>query len=137
MLETPEERVKLLKAGMKVLVVEDDKTNMELITFILKHYGYEPIEAFTGEEGIEKVTAYRPDLILMDINLPGIDGLETSRRIRKMKTMIDVPIIAVTSSKAIDIETILNAGCNGRIQKPINPLTINDEIMRIIEATIS
>ena len=62
---------------MKILVIEDEPNNMMLITIILKKYGHEPIEAFTGEEGLEKAAASRPDLILMDIRLPGIDGFET------------------------------------------------------------
>ena len=121
---------------MKVLVVEDEPNNMVLMKSILKHYGHETIEAFTGEEGLEKAAASRPDLILMDIRLPGIDGLETTRRIRKMENMVDVPIIAV-SSYAIDddLEMLRKAGCNGSLQKPINPTTINDTIMGIIKAT--
>jgi len=121
---------------MKILVVEDEPNNMMLMTIILKKYGHEPIEAFTGEEGLEKIAAFRPDLILMDIRLPGIDGLETTSRIRKMENMLDVPIIAVTAHAMADnIETIRKVGCNGCLEKPIDPLTINDQIMRIIEAT--
>jgi len=121
---------------MKILVVEDEPNNMMLMTFILKKYGHEPVEAFTGEEGLEKAAAYRPDLILMDIRLPGIDGLETTRRMRLMENIVDVPIIAVTSySIEDDMEMIRKAGCNGCLEKPINPLTINDKIMGMIEAT--
>jgi len=120
---------------MKVLIIEDEPNNMMLMRTILKNYGHEPIEAFTGEEGLEKVAASRPDLILIDIRLPGIDGFETTRRIRKMKTMMDVPIIAVTSYEmSDDLETIKKAGFNGCIGKPIDPSTINDKIMEIIEA---
>jgi len=121
---------------MKVLVIEDETNNMMLMCYILKKHGHEPIEAFTGEEGIEKATSSRPDLILTDIMLPGIDGFETTRRIRKMAAMMNVPIIAVTSyGMADDLETVKKAGYNGCIQKPIDPLTINDTIMGIIEAT--
>jgi two-component system, cell cycle response regulator DivK len=120
---------------LKILVVEDEQNNMMLMTIILKKHGHEPVEAFTGEEGLLKAAASRPDLILMDIRLPGIDGLETSRRIRKMENMVDVPIIAVTSYEmADDLETLRKAGCNGCLQKPIDPLTINDTIMGIIKA---
>lgn len=121
---------------MKILVVEDEPNNMMLMTYILKKYGHETAEAFTGEEGIIKAAAVKPDLILMDIKLPGIDGLETAGRIRKMENMGDIPIIAVTSyAMADDFKTIKNAGCNGCIEKPIDPLAIMDQIMRISKAT--
>jgi CheY-like chemotaxis protein len=121
---------------MKVLVIEDEPNNMMLMTIILRKYGHEPIEAFTGEEGIEKAAASRPDLILMDIRLPGIDGLETTTRIRKMENMLNVPVIAVTAhAMEENMEKIRRVGCNGCLEKPIDPLTINDQIMRIIEAT--
>jgi CheY-like chemotaxis protein len=121
---------------MKILVIEDEANNMMLMKIILKKHGHETIEAFTGEEGIEKVAASRPDLILMDIWLPGIDGFETICRIRKMKNMAEVPIIAVSSyDMADDLETLKEAGCNGYLQKPIDPLTLNDKIVEIIEAT--
>ncbi|HEX7574866.1 MAG TPA: response regulator [Candidatus Methanoperedens sp.] len=121
---------------MKILVIEDEPNNMMLITIILKKYGHEPIEAFTGEEGLEKAAASRPDLILMDIRLPGIDGFETTSRIRKMENMLDVPIIAVTSyAMADDLKMIKKMGFNGFLEKPIDPLTINDKIMRLIKET--
>ena len=121
---------------MKILVIEDEANNMMLMKIILKKHGHETIEAFTGEEGIEKVAASRPDLILMDIWLPGIDGFETICRIRKMKNMAEVPIIAVSSyDMADDLETLKEVGCNGYLQKPIDPLTLNDKIVEIIEAT--
>ncbi|MCZ7402330.1 MAG: response regulator [Candidatus Methanoperedens sp.] len=121
---------------MKILVIEDEPNNMMLMTYLLKKYGHEPIEAFTGEEGLEKAAASRPDLILMDLRLPGIDGLETTRRMRKMENILDVPIIAVTSySMADDLGTIKKAGFNGCLEKPIDPLKINDKIMGMIEAT--
>lgn len=119
---------------MKVLIIEDEPNNMMLLTIILKKYGHEPIKAFTGEEGLEKVAVSRPDLILMDIRLPGIDGLETTSRIRKMENMLNVPIIAVTSyAMANDLETISKVGFNGCLEKPIDPLTINDKIMGMMK----
>lgn len=119
---------------MKILVVEDEPNNMMLMTTILRKHGHEPVEAFTGEEGLEKAEASRPDLILMDIRLPGIDGFETASRIRKMENMVNVPIIAVTSyGMANELETLREAGCNGWLQKPIDPLTINDTIMGMIK----
>jgi two-component system, cell cycle response regulator DivK len=121
---------------MKILVVEDETNNMILMTHLLKHYGHEPIEAFTGTEGIERTTSSKPDLVLMDLKLPDMDGFEATRRIRE--TNKNVPIIAVTAYSIDDIREEFNiAGFNGYIQKPINPSTIMDEIKTIMALNIS
>jgi two-component system cell cycle response regulator DivK len=117
----------------RVLVVEDNVNNMKLITFVLKKHGYEPIEAFSGDEGVEKAIAERPDIILMDIQLPDISGIEATERIRMMDDMQDIPIIAITSyAMSGDREKILNVGCNGYFEKPIDPVTIMGDIEKII-----
>jgi CheY-like chemotaxis protein len=113
----------------KILVVEDNDKNMYMISFIIQKMGHQVIQARTGEEGVAVAAKERPDLILMDIQLPGIDGLETTKRIREHAAGIDAPIIAVTSfAMAGDREHLLAAGCNGYIEKPINPDTIMGEI---------
>ena len=113
----------------RVLVVEDNENNMYLIGFILKKNGYDVIEAKTGEEGIETAIKEKPDLIIMDIQLPGIDGLEATRRIRKSEAEGKISIIALTSyAMAGDKEKALKAGCTGYIEKPINPDTIMEKI---------
>ena len=118
----------------KVLVVEDNPNNMKLITLVLKKHGYETIGAATGKDGVEKSTTEKPDMILIDIMLPDIDGLETTRRIRKIESMQKVPIIAITSyAMAGDRDKIMEAGCNGYFEKPINPLTIIGDIEKIVE----
>lgn len=118
----------------KCLVVEDNEANLYLITIILNNMGYEVIEATTGEEGIQLALTEKPDLILMDIQLPDIDGLEATRRIRKSEGNGNVPIIAVTSfAMAGDKKKALDAGCTGYIEKPINPETVIDDINKIIE----
>ena len=117
----------------KILVVEDNQINMYLSCRILKSSGYEVIEARTGEEGVELAIKERPDLIIMDIQLPGIDGLETTKRIRKSKANGEVPIIALTSyAMAGDRKKALKAGCTGYIEKPINPETFIDEIKKFL-----
>ncbi len=117
----------------RVLVVEDNEKNRYLISFILKGEGFDLIEAVTGEEGVEKAVKERPDLILMDIQLPGIDGYETTRRIRASPAGTKVPIIALTSyAMTGDREKALAAGCTGYVEKPINPDTIMDEIRRYL-----
>jgi len=118
----------------KVLVIEDNKDNMRLITYALRHSGYEVIPAETGEEGIDLALKERPLFIIIDINLPGIDGIETTRRIRNQAADDKMPIIAITSyAMAGDMERILAAGCNGYFEKPIDPLTIVEKIQAIIK----
>jgi CheY-like chemotaxis protein len=113
----------------RILVVEDNERNMYLITFILEKMGHAALRAVTGEEGVEMAVRERPDLILMDIQLPGIDGLEATKRIRASAAAREIPIVAVTSfAMAGDRERLLAAGCNGYIEKPIDPETIMDQI---------
>jgi CheY-like chemotaxis protein len=118
----------------KILVVEDNEINMYLSCRILKSSGYEVIEARTGEEGVELAIKEKPDLIIMDIQLPGIDGLEATKRIRESEADSKVPIIALTSyAMAGDRKKALKAGCTGYIEKPINPETFMDEIKKFLE----
>jgi len=121
---------------MKILIVEDDPNNMMLMKIILKKHGHEPLEAFTGAEGIEKTSYSRPDIVLMDLRLPDMEGFEATTRIREI--MKDVPIIAVTSYSMDEVwEDITKGGFNGLIQKPINPRTIIDEIKKIMSVAKS
>ncbi|MDA8429764.1 MAG: response regulator [Geobacteraceae bacterium] len=113
----------------KVLVIEDNSDNLRLITYALQRYGYEVIAAETGLRGVELAIAERPAFILMDINLPDIDGLEATRRIRTSGADGTIPIIAITSNAmAGDMDQSLAAGCTGYFEKPIDPLTIMDKI---------
>jgi len=117
----------------RILVIEDNETNMYLIGFILRKNGHEVIEARTGEEGVELAVKEKPDLVLMDIQLPGIDGLEATRRIRKSEADKKVPIVALTSyAMTGDREKSLAAGCTGYIEKPINPDTFMGEIEKYL-----
>lgn len=117
----------------KALVVEDNQDNLLLVTYALKRAGYAVVPATSGEEGFSLAVQERPDFILMDINLPGIDGIETARKLRQVESGRDVPIIAVTSYAMVgDRDRILAAGCNGYIEKPIDPLTFISQIEAII-----
>jgi len=118
----------------KVLVVEDNTDNLRIVRYALERAGYEVIPAGSGEEGIELAVRERPSFIIMDINLPGIDGMETARRIRDSESDGSIPIIAVTSYAMYgDRERIMKAGCDGYIEKPIDPITIMDTIRKIIK----
>ncbi|UUX93289.1 response regulator [Methanoplanus endosymbiosus] len=114
----------------KILVVEDNPSNRYLITYILEKNGFEVITADTGEEGVQKATKESFDLVLMDIQLPGIDGFEATRQIRASGTDGTLPIIALTSYAMVgDREKAISMGCTGYIEKPINPDTIIAEIL--------
>jgi CheY-like chemotaxis protein len=118
----------------KVLVIEDNPDNRELISLALKRSGYEVVCAETGEEGVAMAVREKPYFILMDIALPGIDGIEATRRIRASAANGDIPIIAVTSyAMRGDMERILAAGCNGYFEKPIDPLRIVADIHKILK----
>jgi len=117
----------------RILVVEDNETNIYLISFILRKNGYEVTEARTGEEGVKLAIKDKPDLIIMDIQLPGIDGLEATRKIRESEADGTIPIIALTSyAMTGDRERALKAGCTGYIEKPINPDTFISEIKKYL-----
>src|SRR4030042_13727 len=103
----------------RILIVEDNESNLYLIRFILEKNGYQVIEAREGIRGVELATKEKPDLILMDVQLPDIDGLEAARRIRASKTDREIPIVALTSYAMVgDSEKALAAGCTGYIEKP-------------------
>ena len=121
----------------RVLVVEDNDNNMKLICLVLEKHGYEPIQAFTGLDGVEKAISERPDIILMDVQLPDINGMEAVKRIRMVDEMQKIPIIAITSyAMSGDREMILKMGCNGYFEKPVNPLTIVKDIEKIVNSTV-
>ena len=117
----------------KVLLVEDNEQNMYLVGFIIRKKGYEVIEAKTGEKGVELAVKEKPDLILMDIQLPGIDGLEATRQIRSSEVDGKIPIVALTSyAMPGDKEKALKAGCTGYIEKPIHPKTFMTKIEKYL-----
>ena len=106
----------------KVLVIEDNEQNMYLVHFILEANGFEVLEARTGQEGIQMAIKHLPELILLDIQLPVMDGYTVARELRKHEDIQSTPIIAVTSyAMPGDRENVLSAGCSGYIEKPINP----------------
>ncbi|MBP2133523.1 CheY-like chemotaxis protein [Methanomicrobium sp. W14] len=119
---------------IKILIVEDNPNNFYLIQFILQKNGFEVIWAKTGEEGVVMASGEKPSLILMDIQLPGIDGYEATRRIRENKALSEIPIIAVTSyAMTGDREKSLRLGCTGYIEKPIDPDKIVSQIMKFLD----
>jgi two-component system cell cycle response regulator DivK len=115
--------------GKRVLVVEDDAQNSYLIGFILEKSGYEVITAADGEQALAEVESGLPDLILMDMLLPKMNGYEATRRIKARPDAKGIPIVALTAySMKGDREKILESGCDGYISKPIDPETFVAEM---------
>ena len=106
----------------RILVVEDQEDNRRILRDLLTSASYEMIEAVTGEEGVTFAETHRPDLILMDIQLPGLDGYEATRRIKANPELRQIPIIAVTSyALSGDEAKARAAGCDGYVTKPYSP----------------
>ncbi len=118
-----------------ILVIEDNEKNAYLVTFILEKCGYQVVQARDGEAGIALARQVKPDLILLDIQLPVMDGYAVARELTRNSELHGVPIVAVTSyAMAGDRERILAAGCVSYIEKPINPRTFVAEIEQYLPA---
>lgn len=117
-----------------ILVIEDNEKNLYLVTFILEKYGYQVIQARDGQTGISLAHQIKPDLILLDIQLPVMDGYAVAHELTRSKDLHAVPIVAVTSYAMLgDRERILGAGCAGYIEKPINPATFMADIEQYLQ----
>ena len=115
--------------GYRILVIEDNPTNMQLMTYLLTAFGHTPIPATDGEEGVETALHHIPDLILCDIALPKLDGYGVARRLREEPRLSAVPMIAVTASAMVgDRDKVIAAGFDGYISKPITPETFVGEV---------
>ncbi len=120
-------------SSKRVLYVEDNFQNKRLVRKILNAKGYEVLEADDGLTGVEMVAKERPHLVLMDINIPGIDGMEATARIKKTPDLAHIPIIALTANAMVgDREKIMAAGCDEYLQKPVNNATLVETIRRFI-----
>ena len=112
-----------------ILIIEDNDQNLYLLTFILQKHGYHVEAAQDGREGINLATRVKPDLILLDVQLPVMDGYAVARHLRSNPDLEATPIVAVTSyAMAGDREKALESGCTGYIEKPINPDTFMAEV---------
>jgi two-component system cell cycle response regulator DivK len=125
-----------LKGDMvkKILIVDDNVDSRELVVKVLKNRDYQTIEAVDGEDALEKAEATRPDLILMDLSLPKLDGYEVTRRLKRQEALQDIPIVALTAhAMKGDREKALEAGCEGYISKPINVRALPDLIKTYLQ----
>ena len=116
-----------------ILLIEDNEQNRYLVTFLLESRGCVIVEAADGRSGIELAVKQKFDLILLDIQLPVMDGYQVARALRDSPATRNIPIVAVTSYAMMgDREKALSAGCDGYIEKPINPETFISEIERFL-----
>ncbi|HEX2620590.1 MAG TPA: response regulator [Phototrophicaceae bacterium] len=115
--------------GSRILYIEDNPQNMRLVRKILNHAGYTMLEAESGAMGLAAVEHERPDLILMDVNLPDIDGLELTNHIKSIPALSHIPVIALTANAMVgDRERVLQAGCDGYLPKPVARQDLLDTI---------
>ena len=119
----------------RILVIEDQEDNRQIVRDLMTASGYELIEATTGEDGIAMAGREKPDLILMDIQLPGIDGYEVTRRIKANPQLNAIPIIAVTSyALSGDDKKAFAAGCDAYVTKPYSPRLLLAKIREYLPA---
>jgi len=117
----------------RILVVEDTEDNRQILRDVLVNAGFDLIEAVDGEEGVQMATAHVPDLVLMDIQLPLVDGYEATRRIKSDPHLRHIPVIAVTSYALSDDENkAMAAGCSGYVAKPFSPRALLAKIREFL-----
>lgn len=117
--------------GARVAVIEDNRDNLELVTTLLRALGHEPLTATSGRDGIELVRRERPDIVLLDLTMPEMDGFETLRELRRDAGTRAVPVVAVTAHAMVgDREAILAQGFDGYVPKPIAVEQLVEEMSR-------
>lgn len=122
-----------LYMSTKVLIIEDNEQNMYMLSFLLQNENYDVIQASSGFEGIELAKTKNPDIILLDIQLPGMDGYTVAIKLREIDQIKNTPIIAVTSyAMPGDREKAIESGANGYIEKPINPDTFISQMKEFL-----
>lgn len=121
-------------SSKKILIVEDNPFNMELVHDILAIKGYEIFEAVDAELGLDMISKVKPDLILMDIQLPGMDGVEATKIIKSQESTKNIPIIAVTANAMKgDREEIISEGFDDYISKPIKLSVLTEKVEKILQ----
>jgi CheY-like chemotaxis protein len=117
-----------------VLIVEDNTRNLKLVRDLLRHAGYRTLEATTAEDGLALAGAHVPDLVLMDVQLPGMDGLEALARLRADPTTSGIPVVAVTAfAMKDDRERFVAAGFDGYLEKPISVRAFPGQVAELLD----
>ncbi len=116
-----------------ILIVEDNEKNLKLVRDVLQVKGYQTLEAGTAEDGLKIARERKPDLILMDIQLPGMNGIEALKALRAAPATAKIPVIAITASvMQHDRQQIMSAGFDGFIEKPVNLRALFDTVQRAL-----
>ena len=122
----------------RVLVVEDNRDNLDLMTFLLEAFGHDPVGAMSGARAVEIAGDVQPDVVLLDIQMPEMDGFETARALRENSALEDVPFVAVTAlAMAGDREMILDAGFARYIAKPIDPARLRGQVAAFLPPSLA
>ena len=122
-----------MSAAPTVFLVEDNEDNRIVYTTMLEHFGYRVLQAGDGEAAIGMIREHRPDVVIMDISMPGIDGWEATARLRGDPTTRDIPIVAVTAHALPEHQKrARDLGCEGYLTKPCEPSRLLQEIRRLI-----
>ena len=114
---------------IRILIIEDHVDNLELMSYLLKTFGYETLAAGDGFEGLKLAERERPELIICDIQLPGIDGFEVAKRLKSDAGLREIPLVGITTLAMVgDRDRVLHAGFDGYVAKPIAPETFVNDI---------
>jgi CheY-like chemotaxis protein len=118
-----------------VLVVEDNPVNLELVEAVLEREGYEVVSAISAEEALQRLERLRPDLVLLDIQLPGLDGLGLTRLLKSNPVTVEIPVVALTAhARQEDRQAALDAGCVEYISKPIDTRSLPAQLAAVLKA---
>ena len=124
----------LSEAMKRILVIEDDQAITNLMVILLEREGYEVITSSTAEAGLALAASRRPDLVLMDIALPGMDGLEATRKLKSSDATRSLPVVALTAqARKEDAERAAQAGCDGFIAKPVSTRTFLAQVASYLQ----
>jgi two-component system cell cycle response regulator DivK len=122
-------------ADQLILIIEDNERNLKLVRDVLQFNGFQTVEARTAEDGLALASASPPDLVLLDLQLPGIDGIEAFRQLRGSPPTAAIPVVAVTAlAMKDDRERVLRAGFDGYLEKPISVRTLPDQVRAFLTA---
>lgn len=120
----------------RILIIEDNAANMQLMAYLLNAFGHTVLEAINGRTGLATARQARPDMVLCDLQMPGMDGYDVARRFKHDPDLIDVPLVAVTAYAMVgDRDKVLAAGFDGYIPKPINPELFVSEVEMFLPPT--